>query len=125
MQIPQPLEASVDQVDIGLRHSNPGLGFLLEDMQDIHAAGPPDGVDGSKCVTGVVHDDLKYARITVAAQRFGSRMFAALLGLKEGLADGIPHILMERRKILLGAANPKDRLDIARDSHALIMLKLA
>jgi hypothetical protein len=110
MQITQPLEASVDQVDIGLRRSNPGFGLLFEDVQDIHAAGPPDGVDGSKCITGMVHDDLQRARITVAAQRFRPRMFVAPLRLKEGLADGIAHILMEGGKVPFCTADPNTGL---------------
>ena len=125
MQFPQPLEASVDQVDIGLRCSNPGLGFLLEDVQHIHAAGPPDGVNGAKCVTGLVHNDFQHTRVTVAAQRLRARMPATLLGLKESLADRISHILMEGGKVPFGAANPKDRFDIGRDSHLPTMPKLA
>ena len=52
-------------------------------------------------------------------------MLAALLRLKQSLADRVSHILMEGGKSLLRAANPKDRLDIGPDRHAPIMLKLA
>jgi hypothetical protein len=51
-------------------------------------------------------------------------MFAALLGLKEGLADRIPHILIEGGKVLFGAANPRDRLD-GLTNRSYTMLKLA
>jgi hypothetical protein len=50
-------------------------------------------------------------------------MFAALLSLEKRLTDGIPHVLMEAGKVLLRAANPKDRLDSGWDSHARIMPK--
>jgi len=52
-------------------------------------------------------------------------VLASLLRLKQRLADGIPHILMEGGKILLGVANLKDRLDLGRNGHAPIMPKLA
>jgi hypothetical protein len=52
-------------------------------------------------------------------------MFATHLGLKEGLTDRIPHIVMEIGKVFLGATDPEDRPYVRRHYHHHNMPKLA